>query len=234
MPASCAIISLLAVAMPGACCAQSIRSIADAAETHIRTPNVLHVVAAFNLSALEAQSIFVYTASQSKCDTHGAPFSAYNTTLRGAEASSISAWSGYSFLLYNALLKLPSVACTVFRGLNIPLSVESHLYRKGGLVWLRSPTSTTIDKDKTMLEFGQGLAGRAGTFMELRVMNAKDIEKFSAVPGERERLIPQNTCFRVLQAFSAVDLRDISTFGNLPPNVDLVVLEEVKASFDND
>jgi hypothetical protein len=85
-----------------------------------------------------------------------------------------------------------------------------------------------------MLEFGQGLAGRAGTFMELRVKNAKDIEKFSAVPGERERLIPQNTCFRVLQAFSAVDLRDISTFGNLPPNVDLVVLEEVKASFDND
>jgi hypothetical protein len=232
MPALCTMISLLSVALPGACCAQGIRFIAAAAETHIQAPNVQHIVAAFNLSALEAQSIFVYTASQDLaiCSTHGAPFNSYNVTLRGAEANSVSTWSGYSFLLYNALLKLPSVACTVFRGLNVPLSEVSHLYCKGGLVWLRSPTSTTTDKNKTMREFGQGVASRAGTFMELRVKNAKEIETFSAVPGERERLIPQNTCFRVLQAFSSADLDAIRTFGSLPPNVDLVVLEEVKAS----
>lgn len=229
MPEFCTMTSLLTDALPEACCAKSIRYIAAAAETCIQAPNVQQIVAAFNLSLLEAQSIFVYTASQdlAVCPTHGAPFSSYNAALRGAEANRVSTWSGYSFLLYNALLKLPSVACTVFRGLNVPLSEVSHLYYKGGLVWLRSPTSTTTDKSKTLLEFGQGLAAGAGTFMELRVKNAKEIETFSAVPGEQERLIPQNTCFRVLQAFSAVDLHDLRTFGTLPPNVDLVVLEEV-------
>ena len=150
--------------------------------------------------------------------------------LRAAQPLSVSAWRDYSFLLYNALLKLPSVACTVYRGLNLPLSDLSHLYWKGGFVWLRSPTSTTTDKDRTMSQFGQGKAG-AGTFMELRVKNAKEIEAFSAVDGEQERLIPHNTCFRVLQALSAADVALLEAFGTLPPNVDLVVVEEVFATF---
>ena len=95
-------------------------------------------------------------------------------------------------------------------------------------MWLRSPTSTTTDKDKTMRQFGQGAGAGAGTFMELHVKNAKEIEVFSAVPGEQERLIPQNTCFRVLQALSAADVKQLSAFGSLPPNVDLVVVEEVR------
>ena len=94
-------------------------------------------------------------------------------------------------------------------------------------MWLRSPTSTTTDKDATMRQFGEGVGGGSGTFMELRVKNAKEIETFSAVPAERERLIPQNTCFRVLQALSAADVRLLGAFGTLPPNVDLVVMEEV-------
>ena len=69
-----------------------------------------------------------------------------------------------------------------------------------------------------MRQFGQGAAGSmngAGTFMELRVQNAKEIQVFSAVPGEKERLIPQNTCFRVLQALSAADVRLLEAFGTL-------------------
>jgi len=115
----------------------------------------------------------------------------------------------------------------------VPLSDVSHLYWKGGFVWLRSTTSTTTDKHGTMRQFGQGAAGSmngAGTFMELRVQNAKEIQVFSAVPGEKERLIPQNTCFRVLQALSAADVRLLEAFGTLPPNVDLVVVEEVCAA----
>ena len=196
----------------------------------ILSPSVQHVITALGLEAVEAQSVFVYTASQgfAVCPTHGAPFASYNAALRGAHPHAVSAWSDYSFLLYNALLKLPSVACTVYRGLNVPLSDLSHLYWRGGFVWLRSPTSTTTDKDKTMRQFGQGAGAGAGTFMELRVKNAKEIEVFSAVPGEQERLIPQNTCFRVLQALSAADVKQLSAFGSLPPNVDLVVVEEVR------
>jgi serine/threonine protein kinase len=221
----------LVLALPDTCCAPVLQAVVSRAEQSVLRPSVQAVIAARGLSALEAQSIFVYTASSdfAKCPVHGAPFVSYNAALRAAQPVSVSAWRDYSFLLYSALLKLPSVACTVYRGLNLPLSDVSHLYWKGGFVWLRSPTSTTTDRKKTMLQFGNGADG-AGTFMELRVQNAKEIEVFSAVPEEQERLIPQNTCFRVLQAFSAADVRLLENFGTLPPNVDLVVVEEVCAT----
>jgi serine/threonine protein kinase len=221
----------LVLALPEACCAPVLEAIVSQAEQSILHPSVQAVIAARGLSALEAQSIFVYTASIgfAVCPVHGAPFRSYNAALRTAQPVSVSAWRDYSFLLYNALLKLPSVACTVYRGLDVPLSDVSHLYWKGGFVWLPAPTSTTTDKDGTMLQFGHGAAG-AGTFMELRVQNAKEIDVFSAVPWEKERLIPQNTCFRVLQALSAADVRLLKAFGTLPPNVDLVVVEEVCAA----
>ena len=232
------ILPYLTRALPLSCCAGVLQSVVLAAETKCQSPDILQKMSAFNLDAIEAQSIFVYTASQGSavCPTaeHGAPFSSYNAALRGFDTSRHHAWSDYSFVLYSALLKLPSVACTVYRGLNVPLCELSHLYWKGGFVWLRSPTSATTDKDKTMRIFGQGADAGVGTFMELRVKNAKEVETFSAVPGEQERIIPHNTCFRVLLAVSAADVKLLKDFGTLPPNVDLVVVEEVRAFLNNE
>ncbi len=78
-----------------------------------------------------------------------------------------------------------------------------------------------------MKQFGQGASGQAGTFMELRVHNAKIIEDFSVFPQECERLVPHNTCFQVLGAFSASDVKMLEGFARMPPNVDLIILEEV-------
>jgi hypothetical protein len=183
------------------------------------------------MSALEAQSIFVYTASQGPfvCPTHGAPFASYNRALRDAAADSVLAWSGYSFLLRNALMRLPSTACTVYRGLDCALSEVSHLYQRNGFVWYRSPTSTTVDRDGTMANFGTGAAGRPGTYIELHVQNAKVIGDFSAEPGEQERLLAPNTCFRVKECFTASQIVNLRGFAAFPPNVDLVVLEEVRS-----
>jgi hypothetical protein len=229
LPASCTMLSLLFAAIPDNSAAQAV---AAAAELHIQTPRVQIVIQECHMSVLEAQSVFVYTASQGSfvCPTHGAPFASYNKALRDAAADSVNAWSGYSFLLVNALLKMPSAAspCTVYRGLNCALSEVSHLYKKGAFVWYRAPTSTTIDKDSTMASFGTGATGSNGTFIELRVQTAKDIEDFSAVPGEKERLIPPNTCFKVLECFTASQIVRLQGFASLPPNVDLVVLEEVR------
>jgi hypothetical protein len=230
LPASCTMISLLDAAVPDNTVTQAV---AAAAELHIQSPSVQTIMQACNMSALEAQSIFVYTASQYKCPiTKSALYESYNEALRNALADSVHAWSGYSFLLVNALLKLPSVAppCTVYRGLNLALSEVSHLYRKGGFVWLRSPTSTTVDKDTTMASFGTGAAGRAGTFIELHVQNAKEIQAFSAVPGEQERLLAPNTCFKVLECLTSSQVSRLQGFAPLPHNVDLVVLEEVHRS----
>jgi hypothetical protein len=226
LPASCSIISLLQSAIPDN---SAIQAIAAAAELHIQTASVHSIIQGCHMSALEAQSIFVYSASQGPfvCPTHGAPFTSYNSALRSADTVSINSWSGYSFLLVNALMKLPSVTSTVYRGLDCSLSEVSHLYRKGSFVWYRSPTSTTSDKFKTMACFGTGAAGGIGTFIELRVQNAKIIETFSAVPEERELLILPNTCFKVIESFAASQIDQLRGFASLPPNVDLVILEEV-------
>ncbi len=217
LPATCTMVDILTKAIP-----QNTKNseISAAAEKHIRNSGVQDLIRLHGISDLEAQSIIVYTGSQGF-----AVYQSYNIALREAQPDRVSAWRDYSFLLYNALLKLPSVVCTVYRGLDLPLLEVSHLYFRNNLVWLRSPTSTTTDKDMVMRNCGQGL--RKGTLMVLRVKNAKDIETFSAMPGERERLIPHNTCFRVLQALSAEAANDLNEFGTFPPNVDLVVVEEV-------
>jgi serine/threonine protein kinase len=227
------ILRCLSRALPTPCCRLMLQSIVKEAERHDAFHSVIRLAASCKLLPLEAQSIFVYTAdaeaskSISICPTHGPPFKTYNAVLRDGVGQNVAMWRDYSFLLYNALLKLPSLACTVYRGLNVPLTDVSHLYWKGGFVWFRSPTSTTTDKKKTMKQFGVGSSGLAGTFMELRVRNAKAIEEFSLFPQECERLIPHNTCFQVLGALSAADARILEGFASMPANVDLVILEEV-------
>lgn len=62
--------------------------------------------------------------------------------------------------------------------------------------------------------FGAGAGGRAGTFMELRVFNAKDIRAFSPYP-EEELLVPMNSCFAVEYAVSSSDAAFLSGFGSL-------------------
>jgi len=116
LPASSTMISLLLAAIPEHSAAQAV---AKPSELHIQTPNVQAIIQAYRMSALEAQSVFVCTASQDlfKCPAHGgAPFTWYNKALRDADADSVHACSGVTFLLVNALLKLPSVSCTVYRG----------------------------------------------------------------------------------------------------------------------
>jgi serine/threonine protein kinase len=227
------ILPCLARALPSSCCRSMLQSIVREAEIHLNSESVFRLMTAHKLTPLEAQSIFVYTSDSdacrgiSVCSAHGPPFMMYNSVLRDSSDQDIATWSDFSLLLYNALLKLPSVACTVYRGLNIPLTEMSHLYWKGGFVWFRSPTSTTTDKQKTMKQFGKGARGQTGTFMELRVRCAKDVETFSLFPLEHERIIPHNTCFQVLGALSAADAKILEGFASMPPNVDLVILEEV-------
>ena len=229
------ILPCLLRALPNPCCRPMLNAFVTAAEARMQSQSASQATASFHLTPLEAQSIFIYTADVpvvTTCHSHGAVFRSYNTILRDGAAHDVGLWRDYSFLLHSALMKLPSQACVVYRGLSVPLTDISHLYWQGGYVWLRSPTSTTTDKSKTMKAFGKGALGGSGTFMELRVTNAKEVEHFSAFPSEREWLIPQNTCFKVLGAFSAAKVRLLEGFGALPPNVDLVVVEEVRAAAD--
>lgn len=62
--------------------------------------------------------------------------------------------------------------------------------------------------------------------MELRVCNAKINRSSLSFPRERKRIIPHNTCFELLGAFSAADVKILDGCGRMPPNVDLVIIEE--------
>ncbi len=49
---------------------------------------------------------------------------------------------------------------------------------------------------------------------------------FSAYPQENELLLPANTCGRVLLALSSAEAALLQGMAQLPPNVDLAVLQE--------
>jgi hypothetical protein len=114
----------------------------------------------------------------------------------------------------------------VCRGLDCPLTEVSHLYVSGGVVWYNSVTSTTTDKAATLASFGAGASGKAGTFIEMRVCSARSVKAFSAFPKEDELLLRPNTCTKVLVTLSSTQVALLQGFANLPPDVDLVVLEE--------
>jgi hypothetical protein len=69
-------------------------------------------------------------------------------------------------------------------------------------------------------------SGRNCTIIEYRVRNAKNIEAFSAIPTESERLLPMNFCAKVVAALPHSAIPSLLGFGSLPPNTDLIVMEE--------
>ncbi len=110
--------------------------------------------------------------------------------------------------------------------MDCPLTEVSHLYAEGSFVWHNSVTSTTTDKYATLATFGTGASGNAGTFIEIRVRNGRKIMAFSAFPSEEELLLPPNTCTKVLVTLSSAKVALLQGFAALPPNVDLIVLQE--------
>ncbi len=130
---------------------------------------------------------------------------------------------------YRCLFIAPLLAPTHrFRGLDCPLTEVSHLYAEGGIVWLNSVTSTTTDKNATLATFGAGAgsSGYLGTFIEMRVRNAKKVHAFSAFPSEEELLLAPNTCAKVLVTLCSAKVSLLQGLANLPPDVDLIVMQE--------
>ncbi len=171
----------------------------------------------------------------------------YNKALRDGDLEGIERWRDFSLVFDSGLSKLPAQACTVYRseprpfnfsfirprivlrGLDCPLTEVSHLYVEGCIVWFNSVTSTTTDKDETLATFGAGASGIAGTFMEMRVRNARKVRAFSAFAIEHELLLAPNTCTKVLVTLSSAKVALLQGFAKLqlPPDVDLIVLEVV-------
>jgi hypothetical protein len=157
---------------------------------------------------MQAQTVCLYTLDARQ---HGglrehSVFYVYNAALRSGQADAVALWGEYSFVFCSALEKLLSVAATVFRGLDLPLTQLTHMYAKGSTVWLNSVTSTTTDKDQTLLQFGAGASGRPGTLLQIIAVDAKDIKAFSPFL-ESELLIPPNSCHTVQTVLESAEVR---------------------------
>jgi hypothetical protein len=172
------------------------------------SPSVRQLVLLHQLTDMQAQTVCLYTldARQYGGLRENSVFYVYNAALRSGQADAVALWGEYSFVFCSALEKLPSVAATVFRGLDLPLTQLTHMYARGSTVWLNSVTSTTTDKDQTLLQFGAGASGRPGTLLQIIAVDAKDIQAFSPFP-ESELLIPPNSCHTVQTVLESAEVR---------------------------
>jgi serine/threonine protein kinase len=146
--------SILQTAMPDPLSQPLISRIVTAVrDVFSQAPNFIDRSRAYNLSELEAHCLCTYTldARQFNGTREASPFFLYNAALRSRDASLVARWSEFSYVFEAALKKLPDNDCTVYRGLDCPLTEVSHLYEKGKLVWFNSVTSCTTDQQGTMV-----------------------------------------------------------------------------------
>jgi serine/threonine protein kinase len=148
--------SILQTAMPDPMSQPLITRIATAVrDVFSQAPNFIDRSRAYDLSDLEAHCLCAYTldARQFNGTREASPFFLYNAALRSRDASLIARWSDFSYVFEAALKKLPDNDCTVYRGLDCPLTEVSHLYEKRKLVWFNSVTSCTMYKQGTMVRY---------------------------------------------------------------------------------
>ena len=79
-----------------------------------------------------------------------------------------------------------------------------------------------------MRSFGNAASGSiAGTFVEIRALNAKNINVLSLVPSEKELVLLPNSVFRVISAVSFTRVQQLQGLAALPSGVDLIVLQQL-------
>jgi hypothetical protein len=193
---------------PRAALAPMLADMVQAASRIVMQSAVQSLCAQNGVTLVEAQSIAVYTmdARDYGRSREDSVFYVFNLIIRTGDSEQVQRWSAFTKLLCDALGKLPSVACTVFRGLDQPLTQISHVYVKGSTVFFNSVTSTTTDKASTLQSFGKGAGGRPGTLLRITATDVKNIAAFSAFPNENELLASLNSSYRVTSVLESTEV----------------------------
>lgn len=170
------------------------------------------------LTVDESSSIILYTmewAPREQC-----LYFVLNATLRDIDRDKLKPWFSYLKLILTALSRLPSTACTVYRGVNKDLNNE---YTKGEkLIWWAFSSCTSsievLDKDQFL-----GKTGKR-TMFALECTSGRDISRHSFYQTENEILLPPARQFEVISGFKpATDLYMIQ-LKEIKPWMDLPVL----------
>jgi len=112
----------------------------------------------------------------------------------------MSEWRGYLYYLQMALSKIPDTACTVYRGISAAgVDVIRSEYVVGRPVHWSSYSSTTPNLHTAKSFANEN--GKKGVILQIEVINGKEIQNYSAIPGEREILLSPNMKFFVSKGY---------------------------------
>jgi hypothetical protein len=123
-------------------------------------------------------------------------FKSLNAALRKSDRNTLKPWFPYLKLLIGGLEKLPSLPCTIWRGIteNINLyATEQTKYANGQIVvwWYVNSCSHNV-------ALSELFTGSSGTVFLIECQNGKDVTPFSAFgQAEQEIILPPGTRFRV-------------------------------------
>ncbi len=190
-------------------------------------PAVQALVSLHKLTELETKCIIAYTLISEQRDIEGVTLP-YNQNLfflfckayRERDDDALLKFADFSFHFWNGLAKLPKDQPLVFRGLKQRLEDINDLYKVGNDVHWHYPSHVTTD-----INVSQAFSNGGTLFRFDGVTDARSLEPFSLAPKRKEFLLPYTSKFKVIVALSCDQARLLASFGDLPLNVDLVVLK---------
>ncbi|CAF2832676.1 unnamed protein product [Rotaria sp. Silwood2] len=148
-----------------------------------------------NLTIDESAAIFLYTMEWPNC-----VYSLLNETLTKEDRNQLLPWFSYLKLLLTALFKLPSIRCTVWRGVK-GLDLTTKYPKNENTVWWRFSSSTTVVE---VLK-SENFLGQHGlrTMFNIECLNGKVIKNHSNYQEENEVLLLPGTQFQVISHLDA-------------------------------
>jgi len=113
-----------------------------------------------------------------------------NKSLQERNTNSMLKWRGFLYYFFSALHKIQDSSITVYRGITSELSEIQRNYYGGKKIHWSAFSSTTTD-----IEVAKRFASNSKIIFAIKILNGKDIQKYSVMKGENEILLHPNMTF---------------------------------------
>jgi hypothetical protein len=159
---------------------------------HVATAKKKYYRHSIELTRDESAAIYLYSMSTTF-------YRHLNTVLRAEKRNELKPWFAFMKLFITALEKLPSVKCTVWRGVNYDSTLtfvddDEHIW------WAVNSCSMALDVIRPFL-------GENGILFAIEATHVKDISEFSAIPDEHEVVLMPGTRVRCKSGTLNIDDR---------------------------
>jgi hypothetical protein len=188
-----------------------LRKLVDDVDSRVWTATNRCKNPADKLTQDESAAIVLYTIEWDP--SHPSLYLVLNRTLRLEDRRKLIPWFPYLKLLFTALYKLPSIRCTVWRG--VLGDLRSSYQQDDNVTWWGFSSCTTAIN---VLESSQYL-GESGprTLFAIECLNGKAIKRHSYFAEEEEILLLPCTHFQVIGHLTSLENLYIIHLREVPP-----------------